>query len=308
MLTGLAFVFASKTGLFNIGLEGQFIMGALFATMTGYFIQAPFFIHIPLTILAGCIGGMIWGGLVGFLKVTRGINEVISAIMLNWIAFYLSNYMVTLGRFNLNNSQTSQRIQPTAQIGFTAGWIEGFFQSPEAFETYRIFVRDTFGPRVNFGIFIAIGTVFLVNYILFKTKYGFALRAVGSNKDAAEHAGIDIKKSTILSMGISGAIAGLGGALHIMGNANQIGILAATENYGFDGIAVALIGLLSPIGVIFSSLFFGALQYSGSKLNLIGAPTETVNIVIGLIIYSIAISNGLKMLLNYLRKRSEKNG
>jgi general nucleoside transport system permease protein len=310
MLTGLAFAFANKTGLFNIGIEGQYIMGAMVATLVGVFVNAPFYIHIPLTILAGCLAGMAWGALVGFLKITRGVNEVVSSIMLNWTAFYISNFVVTLSKFNLNGegSETSKKIQATAQIGLTNGWIENFFSTPEAFEIYRANVREFFGPRANFGIIIAIVTVFVINYILFKTKYGFSLRAVGSNKNAAEYAGIDIKKSILLSMGISGLLAGMAGALHVMGSSNQISVLATPENYGFDGIAVALIGFMSPIGVIFSALFFGSLKYGGTKLSIIGAPAETVNIVIGFIIYAIATSNAIKMLLNNLtKKRSEKN-
>lgn len=309
MLTGLSFVFANKTGLFNIGGEGQFIMGALSATIVGYYFRLPFFIHIPLTMIAGILGGLIWGGIVGFLKNSRGINEVISSIMLNWIAFYLSNELINkLPNFKIQNLDASNKINKTAEIGFTSGWIEKFFASEDAFKTYSVAVREFLGTKANFGYIIAILVVLFINYFLFKTKYGYSLRAVGNNKDAAKYAGINVKKAILISMGIAGALSGLAGALHVMGNSNQVTILTMTENYGFDGISVALIGSMSPIGVIFSSLFFGILKYGGTKLSIVNAPSEIVNIIIGFIIYSIAISNGFKLLFNYFKNRGVKNG
>jgi general nucleoside transport system permease protein len=307
MLTGLAFAFANKTGLFNIGAEGQFIVGVAASALVGYFVKLPFFLHIPLTLVAGCSAGMIWGIIVGFLKNSRGINEVVSAIMFNWIAFYLSNMILNIPRFSRQESDSSEKIQKSAELLFTSGWIQDFFSSEEAFKSYSKASRDLFGTKGNVAFIIAILVIIAINYLLFKTKYGYTLRAVGNNKNASKYAGIDIKKALLISMGISGGLAGLAGALHVMGNSNQMSLLASTENFGFDGISVALIGYNSPIGIIFSAFFFGALKYGGSKLTSVGAPSETVNLVIGFIVYSIAISNGIKMMLQHFKKRSGKN-
>lgn len=291
ILTGLSIAFAFKTGLFNIGAEGQFIIGALVATLVGYSIQLPAIIHIPLTmILAGLAGG-IWGSIAGFLKSKFGINEVIATIMLNWIAFYLSNFMVSNSFISVENSEASVNIQESASIGID--WLKGLV-----------------GPAtsVNWGIIISIILVFVIWFVLTKTTLGFELRAVGHNKDAAEYAGIDVGKSILKSMAIAGLLAGVAGAIQVMGVTHNITVLAAQEGYGFDGIAVALIANSNPIGVIFSGLLFGAFKYGGIKMQSVGAPSEVINIVIGSIVFFIALSNGLRMLYLKMKEKRTKGG
>ena len=291
ILTGLSIAFAFKTGLFNIGAEGQFIIGALTATIVGYGLDLPMIIHIPLTLIAAAVAGGLWGGIAGFLKSKFGVNEVISTIMLNWIAFYLNNFMIMTPWLRDGNSEASHVINDSAKIGVS--WLTGLV-----------------GPatKVNWGIIIALVLVFVIAFILFKTTVGFELRAVGHNKFGAEYGGINVNKSVLQSMAIAGLLAALAGAVHVMGVSNNITVLAATEGNGFDGIAVALIANSNPIGVIFSGLLFGALKYGGTKMQTIQAPSEVINIVIGSIVYFIALSSVIRVFFMKMIDKKKKGG
>lgn len=306
ILTGIAVTFAFKTGLFNIGAEGQFMVGALFATMAGYFLHLPPVIHAIVALLAGVIAGALWAGLIGYLKAKSGVNEVISSIMLNWIALYLTNYMLTLKSFRRPNSDASYKILDSASIRILEKWKTS--EAGKAFLSGNEFLKDLLNPPLNYGIFIAILVAIAVWYILKNTTLGYQLKAVGYNKDAAEYGGININKNIITSMAISGAIAGLAGATQVLGVSHQVAILAATEGYGFDGIAVSLIAANNPLGAIPAGLLFGGLQYGGAKLNIIGAPSEIINIVIGVIVFFVAIPKIFDMGRNFINrnKRGEK--
>ena len=286
ILTGLSIAFAFKTGLFNIGAEGQFIIGSLAATLAGVTLDLPAIIHVPLTLLVGAL----WGGIVGFLKSKFGINEVIAAIMFNWIAFYFSNFMVRNSILTQPNSETSISINESASIKID--WL-----------------KDLVGPatRVNWGIVISIILVLVIAFILFKTTLGFELRGVGFNKFGAEYAGVNVDSSILKSMAIAGGLAGLAGAIQVSGVSQNISVLAVSEGYGFDGIAVALIANSNPIGTIFAGLLFGIFKYGGSKMqSAVGAPSEVVSIVIGSIVYFIALSSAIRLL--FLKLRSKKEG
>lgn len=291
ILTGLSVAFAFKTGLFNIGAEGQFIIGALVATMVGAGLNLPPIIHVPLTLLLAAIGGAVWGGFAGWLKSKFGINEVIATIMLNWIAFYFSNFMIKSTWLARPNSEASVSINESASIGID--WL-----------------TDLVGPatKVNWGIAISIVLVLIIAFILFKTTLGFELRGVGHNKFGAEYGGINVNRSILQSMAIAGLLAGVAGAIQVMGVSHNITVLAAQEGYGFDGIAVALIANSHPIGVIFSGLLFGAFKYGGTKMQAIGAPSEVINIVIGSIVYFIALSSVLRSLYIKMRDKRNKGG
>lgn len=288
ILTGLSIAFAFKTGLFNIGAEGQFIIGSLAATVVGIVVDLPAFIHVPLALIVAAIAAGLWGGFAGWLKSKFGINEVIAMIMLNWIAFYLSNYMVRIPMLAKENSESTVDILESASISIN--WL-----------------TDLVGPatKVNWGIVISIVLVLIIAFILLKTTLGFELRGVGYNKFGAEYGGINVNKSILQSMAIAGMLAGIAGAIQVMGVSHNISVLAAQEGYGFDGIAVALIANSNPIGVIFSGLLFGAFKYGGTKLQMAGAPSEVINIVIGSIVYFIALSNALRIL--YIKVRNKKN-
>ena len=305
IITGLSIAFAFRTGLFNIGAEGQFIIGALAATLVGYFIKLPLLLHIPIVIIIAVCAAALWGGLAGFLKAKYGIHEVISTIMLNWIALYLQNFAIMTPGFNKPHSEASYAINPSASIEILGEWkrsdggINWLIENP--------FFKDLLRTPLNLGIIFAILLALAVWIILKKTTLGYELRAVGFNKDAAEYGGINIKKSMIISMMIAGGIAGFAGALHVMGVAKNITLLAAMEGYGFDGIAVALIGNTSPLGCVFAGLLFGAFKYGGPKIQAaIGAPSEIISIIIGTIVFFVAIPKLIKILLTKLHMERGK--
>lgn len=302
ILTGIAVAFAFNTGVFNIGAEGQYIVGSLAAVTVGVVFKLPPIIHIPLAILAAFVAGGIWGGLVGLFKAKRGVNEVISSIMLNWIAFYLSNYMLTKAFLRKPDSNYSFNIEPTASIRILGEW--KISEAGRAFLKDHEILKGLLNPPVHWGILIAILVAIVAWYILNKTTIGFELKAVGFNKFAAEYGGIDISKNLITSMAISGAIAGLAGGINVLGVSQNIGLLAAQQGYGFNGIAVSLIAGNNPLGCIPSGILFAGLNYGGGKLNSqLDTPSEIINIIIGIIVLFIAMPK----LMDMLKKLSKKN-
>jgi simple sugar transport system permease protein len=288
ILTGLSVMFAFRTGLFNIGAEGQFIVGSITAAMLGYYLHLPRIIHPVLILLIAALAGGLWGGLAGFFKARFGVNEVISTIMLNWIALYLSNFVVTIESF-VKRINVSYSIQPSASIRFLGEW-----KTSEAGKSWLAGhpgLLNMFKTQINWGIVVAILVVVLSSFILNRTTLGYSLKAVGYNKYAAEFGGIDVKRNLFTSMFIAGSIAGLAGGLQVLAISQNLSTLAAMEGYGFDGIAVALMGANSPIGCLLSGLFFGALKYGGTKIQTppINAPSETINIMVGIIVLFISM-------------------
>lgn len=287
ILTGMSIAFAFKTGLFNIGAEGQFMIGAMTAAILGYTLHLPAIIHVPVVIVGSVVVAGLYGGLSGWLKARYGVHEVISTIMLNWFALYFSNYVVYLPSLKNPGPESTYDIQDTAKLTIDSlKWLVG----P--------------GVKVSWGIPIALVVVALVAYYLFRTVQGFELRAVGFNKEAARYAGINVDACIVKSMAIAGALAGLAGALHVTGVSYKISKLAVSEGYGFNGIAVALIGNNSPIGVVLGGVLFSGLNYGGTKMQSLQVPSEVVSIVIGAIIFFIAISKVFKPLLKPLQKFS----
>ncbi|MBQ1931780.1 MAG: ABC transporter permease [Lachnospiraceae bacterium] len=278
IFVGLAVAFSFKTGVFNIGAEGQFVVGSMAACLVGIFVDAPAIIHVPLCFLAAAAAGAVWGVIVAFMKTKWGINEVLSMIMFNWIAFYLSNYLVTIPAIHSDGTaEATKNIAESAQILL-----------PQS-------MRSALAPTSNYGILIAIVLVVAVYLILDKTILGYELKAVGYNKNASEYGGISVNRAVLTAMAISGGLAGMGGAVHLMGMGERISLFAGQEGFGFEGISVALIGASNPFGVLLSGLFYGALKYGGSKLNLIQAPSEIVKVITGTIVFFIAISHVFKI-------------
>ncbi|MCF6462512.1 ABC transporter permease [Clostridium sp. Cult1] len=306
ILTGISVAFAFKTGLFNIGAEGQFIIGSLVATLVGYFFHLPPIIHPIVAILAGALAAAIWGGIAGLLKSKFGINEVITTIMLNWTALYFSNFVVFWEPFKRLNRDASERILDTASIQILNQWKTS--EAGKAFLKSNSFLKDLLNPPVNFGFIIAILVAVLIWYVLKNTTLGYQLRAVGYNRDAAEYGGININRNIILSMMIAGAISGLAGATQVLGVSKETAILATMEGYGFDGMAVALIASSNPLACIPAALLFGGLKYGGSKLQpTIGAPIEVINITIGVIILFVAMPKLIELITSMKgRKRGVK--
>ena len=288
IFTGLSVAFSFRTGVFNIGAEGQFVVGSLAACVIGILVDVPAVIHIPLCILAAAAAGAIWSLLVGLLKVKRGIHEVLSFIMFNWIAFYLSNYVVNLSAVHKSGSEATKDILDSARILYPKQLI------------------DILGcSAANWGFVIAVVAAVIIWVIIEKTTLGYKLRAVGFNGSAASYAGINSDRSVLTALGISGALAGLGGAVQLLGMSGRLSQFAGQEGYGFEGITVALIGASNPIGCIFAGIFYGAMKYGGSKLSMVKAPAEVVDIIMGCVILFIAISHIFKAPLQKLFHKKE---
>lgn len=288
ILTGLSVAFAFRTGLFNIGSEGQFIIGALSAAYFGYYFNFNPWIQIPLVLLLSIFLSSLYGGMAGFMKARFGVHEVISTIMLNWIALYFSNYMVLRDGFHRPNTETTEFINSTTSITLFENW--KISEAGVNWLARHPFLSEFMRPPVNAGIFLALISVILIWILLSKTTFGFKLKAVGLSPEAARYAGINVNKKMTQSMMIAGGLSGLAGATQVMGVSKNIAILAMHEGYGFDGIAVSLIGSNSPFGSMTAGFFLGALKYSGQKIqSALEAPSEVISIMIGAIIFFIAI-------------------
>lgn len=304
VLTGLSVAFAFNTGLFNIGAEGQYIVGSIGALVVGLLLDLPPVIHGIVALIVGALCGYLWGAIVGVLKAKFEVNEVISSIMMNWIGFYLSNYLLSFPILRNIESDNSYPIRKSASIKILGEW--KMSEGGKAFLAQNKFLRDILNPPVNFGIIIAIVAAIVIWYILKKTTLGYELRAVGFNQKAAEYGGIDINKSIVKSMGIAGFLAGLAGAITVLGVSGDIGMMAAQEGYGFDGMAVALIAGNSPIGTIPAALLYAGLTYGGGKLTTIGTYSEVVKIIVGIMILFIAMPKLLDMIKFFFQKWSKK--
>ena len=305
ILTGLSVAFAFNTGLFNIGAEGQYIVGSIGALVVGLLVDLPPVLHGLVALLAGALCGYIWGAIVGILKAKFEVNEVISSIMMNWIAFYLSNYLLSFPILRNIESDNSYSIKNTASIKILGAWKTS--EAGRAVLANNKFLRDILNPPVNFGIIIAIVAALVIWYILKKTTLGYELRAVGFNDKAAEYGGISINKSIVTSMGIAGVLAGLAGAITVLGVSGNIGIMAGQEGYGFDGMAVALIAGNNPLGTIPAALLYAGLTYGGGKLTTIGTYSEVVKIIVGIMILFIAMPKLLDMIRFFSNKWSKKD-
>jgi general nucleoside transport system permease protein len=283
IFTGLAVAFAFRTGLFNIGAAGQMLIGGLCATAVGLTFDLSRPILLLAMIVAGIVGGGLWAFIPGYFKARFNVHEVVSTIMMNWIAYWTVYYTVP-AYFKGGTETESKLISETASL-----------KTPVLSEMFQ-------GSYINLGIFLAIIAVIIIAFIINKTTLGFELKAVGFNRHAAEYAGMKVNRNIILSMVISGALAGLGGVALYTGNASsiQIGIL---PSQGYDGIAVALLGANSPVGVFFAALLFGILYSGTGFMNaMIEIPPELANTIIAIIIYFAATSVLIHRVLNKFRK------
>ncbi|MCR4999565.1 MAG: ABC transporter permease [Lachnospiraceae bacterium] len=290
IFTGLSVAFSFRTGVFNIGAEGQYIVGSVAACVIGILVPLPPVIHPLVCILAAAGAGCLWSLIVGVLKTKRGIHEVLSFIMFNWIAYYLQNYIVNIPIIHKKGGgEATENIKDTARIIFPDGIMKAL---------------DCTGA--HWGFIFAVIAAIIIFIIIEKTTLGYELKAVGFNKNAAEFAGINVNRSMLTALGISGALAGLGGAVQTLGMAGRLPQLAAQEGYGFEGITVALIAGSNPLGCIFSGIFYGAMKYGGSKLTMVKAPSEVVNIIMGCVIIFIAISQVFKAIFTSIGKKRKE--
>lgn len=265
IFTGVANAIAFRCGLFNIGVEGQFIVGMVSAAVIGLIPGLNPVIHAILIIIGGIVAGSIWAGIPGYLKAKIGTNEVINTIMMNYLGLYFANYIILRSKFAVKASASTPIIQKSAQL-----------------------LRFSNMSRANISLIIGIIFAILIYWILWKTTVGYEIRAVGFNPSGAEYGGINIAKNTVLAMVISGAIAGIGGATHVAGVMLQAKDMVALPGFGFDGIAVALLAKNNPIACIPSAILFGALNSSSKMLQLNGIPKEIVYLVQSIIIIFVA--------------------
>ena len=304
LLTGSAVAFAYKAGLFNIGGEGQYIAGTVLAVVVGSQINLPAPLQIPIVILVGMLGGAVLGGLVGWLKARFGIHEVITSIMFNWIALYLNNFVVQTDLFHKANSTATIPVNDSSFTMLLSNW-KVSKEGMNALAGIPWFREMLVKTDMNVGIIVAIVAAVFIWWLLTRTKVGYEIRAVGLNKDAAQFAGISVEKNVVLCMVISGALCGLAGALTITGTSpHSISTLAAFENNGFNGLSVAFIAGCSPIGCIPASFLFAGLIYGGQSVQqVMGAPTEIINIMIGTIVFFMALGGIVPMLAERIERK-----
>jgi ABC-type uncharacterized transport system permease subunit len=270
IFTGLAVAFAFKAGLFNIGAEGQVIVGAFCSALIGFtFINLPAYILLPLSILAGFIGGAFWGGIAGYLKAKYGSHEVINTIMLNFIAAALVSYFVN-EIFNVQATVHTPEISPSAYIARFDSFTGLFGGSP-----------------FNLSFLIALLTCLIFYIVISKTTYGYEITTLGLNKQASEYAKMNVKRLIFSSMAISGGLAGLAGINFVNGYKHYFE-LGFSGGVGYIGIAVALIAKNNPVGVILVSILFGILEYGGLTVNTI-VPKELVTMLQAIVIFFVII-------------------
>jgi len=277
IFTALAFLFAFKCGLFNIGAEGQLLVGGFAAALVGIsFHGLPTFLHVPMALLAGALAGGLWGFIPAMLKAKLGAHEVITTMMLSYVAFYVTGYMVN--------------------YPYKApGWVAQTVPIAPSAELPRI-LQPT---QLSASIFLAVILAGLTHYTLQKTTVGYEVRATGLNPTAAESGGISVKRGMIVALIISGAMAGLGGAGEVMGVHRRF-IEGFSPGYGWDGLAVALVGGLHPVGVLLAAVLFGVLRSGGMVMTrATGVPLDIVFILQALVILFVAAP----MLIRYLLKR-----
>jgi ABC-type uncharacterized transport system permease subunit len=272
VLAGLGLALGFRTGLFNIGAEGQLLMGGLAAVIFGFtFSGLPFALLMPLSLLAGALTGAFYAGIAGYLRAATGAHEVISTIMLNLISYRLLDYMLSLDWVQREgrSDPVSRSVPPNAELPRLLEWLDP-------------------NLRVHAGVFLMLLAVGVVYWLLFRAKLGFEFRASGANPDAARYAGMRASLIIVLAMCIAGALAGLAGANQVLGVLGR-----ATPGFsaglGFDAIAVALLGRSHPVGVLFAGLLFGALEAGGRQMQVdAGVSIDLIGIIQALIIVFIA--------------------
>ena len=278
ILTGIAVVFAFRTGLFNIGASGQMMVAAYVTAHVGVLWSLPAPIHWMVAIFLGTLAGMFWGLIPGILKAFRNVNEVVVSIMLNWIAASLLVHLVNRNILNPFTQGGSRNIQSSAQIPHL---LRGVLGSTS---------------QLTIGFLIAIVVGIIAHIILYKTTLGFQLRASGFNMQGSQYAGMNTKRNIIVSMAISGAIAGLAGALLYSNIGKTIPTSVEIFAEGFEGISVALLGLGEPIGAIIAGIVLSHIKQGGNYMQPHFVP-EISNMIIGVIIYATAISATLQIVI-----------
>lgn len=296
ILTGISVGFAFKTGLFNIGASGQFIMGAFVAIYIGVkwtFLPGP--MHWIAALAGAALIGGVWALIPGLLKAYLNVHEVISTIMMNYIGMYFANFMVKTTVYD-SKKALSMNVAPSAVLP-KGGLDKVFFNTLGSSGTLDV-------STVNSGFYIAIVVAIAMYIVLNKTTFGYELKACGLNKDASKYAGINEKRSIVLSMVIAGTLSGLGGGLlYLSGpSGRHIKAVDVLAIEGFNGIPVALLGLSNPIGIIFSAIFISYITLGGNYLQTLDFVPEVIDIIIACIIYFSAFALLFRNILPKLLK------
>ncbi len=285
MLTAITFAIGVKTGLFNIGAEGQMYIGAIGAVAVAGLLHLPPGIHVAAATLAAMLMGALWALPAALLKVWRGVHEVISTIMFNWIAFHFSMFLIVNYLGEPGRAERSVPALPTAR--------------------YPVLME---GSSITAAIFVAVAFCILIYFYLWGTRAGYELRLAGENPDAARYAGVDARRVVIMSFLIGGLAAGLAGASQIIGRPpawSLYGTLGNVAGLGFDGIGVALIGRNHPIGGILAAILYGALQHGGRFMEYhAGVNSELVRAINGLIVVALAMPEVLTILRRKFKRAS----
>lgn len=289
IMTGLGVGLAFKASLFNIGGSGQFIVGAYFALYVAIKMDFPGPLGWIMPIIAGAVGGALWALIPGIVHAYLKVNIVIVTIMMNYIGMYTVNYFIKLTIYDTMKGQT--QVIPKGHTLPSAGLDKIFGNS-----------------MVNIGFLIAVALAIIVYICLEKTTFGFELKAVGKNRDASRYAGISEKRTIITTMMISGALIGIGGALlYLSASGKYIKVTDVLSPEGFNGIAVTLLALNNPIGIIFTAIFIAYMNVSGFYMQSFRFSPEIVNVIISVIIYFSAFSLIIKQIINKLKLRKEVN-
>ncbi len=275
IFAGLAVALGFRCGLFNIGAEGQLFVGALASAYIGYSIKGlPMIIHLPLALAAGAAAGAVWAAIAGVLKAYTGAHEVVTTIMLNYVAFRLSDFLLTGPMKRSGFNPVTPPIEKSA-------WLPKLAPDP---------------LRFHAGFFVALAVAYFVYWFLWKTTWGFEIRTVGANPDAARYSGMSVARNYIIAMGVSGALAGLAGTNEILG-VNHFMAQAFSSGYGFDSIALALLGKSHPLGVVLASLLWGFLRAGATRMqSAAGIPIDIVQIVQGMVIIFVAAPALVRMI------------
>ena len=282
VLTGLSVAFAFRTGLFNIGAEGQVIVGSMMAAIIGVLFDGPKIILLPAVIVGGALAGAVWGFIAGYLKAKYNVHEVVVTIMLNYTARYLSNYLLK----QLPGSKPHETVMLHSNALLQSKFLSALTER----------------SLLHWGFIIVMIAIVIFSYIINKTTFGYELKAVGYNPFAAEYAGMKVKRNAALSMAISGAFSGLAGVIIAAGTFGKGRVLSGFENYGFDGIAVALIGGNTGLGSLFSGMLLAALKASQPIMDGQGVPNAIAVIISASIIVFVAMKTGLIEWIQKLRR------
>lgn len=283
ILTALTFAIGFRGGMFNIGAEGQLYLGALAAVTVSLFHLPPLFAFV-LSIIFAALAGIIWSLPVAILKATRGVHEVISTIMLNWISHYLAFYLIAQVLVDPKRAEKTVSIAEGARFALLVP-----------------------GTSLSYALFVSLVAAIIIYLLLWRTVIGFDIRAMGYNPQAAAYAGIEKWKIILFVFITGGVTAGLGGAVHVMGRPPTYAVysgIPAIRGLGFEGLAVAMIGRNHPIGIIFAGIFFGGLLAGGRMMQLFAkVPLEMVRVVEGVVVLFLAIPELIR-LFSFLKKRS----